>query len=848
MVSLTIDGKSVQVEGGTTILEAAATVGIKIPTLCWLQKVSPTGACRVCAVEIEGVDRTMTACNTPVKEGISVTTDTPALQETRRKIMELMLVNHPLDCPVCDAGGECDLQDACYGLNATKQEFSALLERRPIRHDWPLIESDPNRCILCEKCVKVDHEVVGCDAIAVVNKGEATIIDTVDGKPLDCEFCGNCVAACPTGALISKPFKFKGRPWSFARVASVCAFCGNGCQIEYHAKDGRVERVTSEDDTFNNGNLCINGRFGYRYLNAAERLSEPMLRDENGALVGTDWDCALSQAAGKLREIIAREGGKAVAGLGSPRVTNEENYLFQKFLRVAVGTNNIDSEARLGYAQAQAQMLHRFGFSGSSNGIDALDDAQAILVFGCDLNAEATGAEYRVIKAATKKDARLVLVNMRDVKLKKFANVHLKNLPGTELPVIYALMKAIVEAGGAVPAGASGVKEALNRLSMADLCKEAGVVEAAFRDAAALIAGKSRVAIVFGSDLIRSLDAATKISALADLAVLTGSAAQGGGGLFPIDAKNNSVGLLDMGVSPDTLPGLQSLAEGGPALAKTWGEQLPAAPGKDLWGIVEGIEQGSIKALYLLGCDLAGFPDNQRIRKALAKLELLIVQDIFEGDSLEFAHVVLPAAAAAEKSGSFTSTDNRVQAIFKAVNAPGSAREDWVIIADLYNRLTSSVHAVAPATLMNEIRTLARGYQAFDGSREGILKPAARKNGEPAMAPIAMVAAKTQPRFQLLVGPIGFHNGTSTTRSQPNLQVSPSGFVELHPADAAALGVVEGGAVKVSSGSGALTAPARISARLQPGLLFAPSHFRELNANALLKGGCNLVEVKVEKG
>ncbi len=822
MVSLTIDGKSVQVEKGTTILEAAATVGIRIPTLCWLKKVSPTGACRVCAVEVAGVERTMTACNTPVKEGAEVTTDTPALREARKKIMELMLVNHPLDCPVCDAGGECDLQDACYALDATKQEYSALLERRPIRYDWPLIESDPNRCILCEKCVKVDHEVVGCDAIAVVNKGEATIIDTVDGKPLDCEFCGNCVAVCPTGALISKPFKFKGRPWSFSRVASVCAFCGNGCQIEYHAKEGRVERVTSDDDTFNNGNLCINGRFGYRYLDSDDRLLAPMLRSASGPLAKTDWNQALSAAAGKLKEIVAKHGGEAVAGLGSPRVTNEENFLFQKFMRQAVGSGNIDSEARLGYAQAQAQMARRFGFTGASKGIDALDEAQAILVFGCDLNAEATGAEYRVIKAAAKKDAKLVLVNMRDVKLKKFSNAHLKHVPGAELQLIYALMKAMVEAGVPVPAGGEGVREALTKLSMAELCGQAGVTEQAVREAASLIAGRNRVAILFGADLIRSSDAAAKIAALADLAILTGSATEQGGGIFPIDAKTNTVGLLDMGVAPE-------------------------AGGKDLFGIIEGIEQGSIKALYLMGCDLAGFPDNQRIRKALAKLELLIVQDVFRGDSLEFAHVVFPAAAAAEKSGSFTSTDNRVQPIFKAVNAPGAAREDWAILAELHGRVTGSSQAHTPAALMAEIKSAVPSYQPFDGSRNGMQK-GGKGRGEAALAPVAKVAAPAKPRFQLLVGPLGFHNGTSTTRSGTNLEVSPAGFVELHPADAATLGVSEGGAVKVSSQSGSLTAPARISAKLQPGLLFAPSHFRELNANALLTGGCNMVEVKVEKG
>ena len=843
MVSLTIDGKSVQVEGGTTILEAAASVGIKIPTLCWLKKVSPTGACRVCAVEVAGVDRTMTACNTPVKEGISVTTDTPALKEARRKIMELMLVNHPLDCPVCDAGGECDLQDACYGLNATKQEYSALLERRPIRHDWPLIESDPNRCILCEKCVKVDHEVVGCDAIAVVNRGEATIIDTVDGKPLNCDFCGNCVAACPTGALITKPFKFKGRPWAFTRVPSVCAFCGSGCQIEYHARDGRVARVTSEDDTFNNGNLCINGRFGFGYLTSAQRLSAPMLRDQNGTLAATDWNSALSAAAGKLAEIIARDGAAAVAGLGSPRLSNEESFLFQKFLRAGVGTNNIDSEAGLGFAQAQAQMLRRFGFSGASHTMDRIDDAEVIIVFGTDLNAEATGIEYRVIKAATKRDAKLVLVNMRDVKLKKFANLHLKNLPGSELAVIYGLMKALVQAGGALPAGAEAVKQELAALSLAELAKECGVAEGFFLDAAALVAGKSRVCVIFGSDLVRSSDAAAKIAALADLAVLTGSAAQEGGGIFPIDAKNNTVGLLDMGVSPDRLPGQQDLA-GVASFAHSWGVKLPTAPGQGLWGIVEGIEQGSIKALYLLGCDLSGLPDNARIKKALARLDLLIVQDIFQGDSLELAHVVFPAAAAAEKSGSFTSTDNRVQAIGKAVNPPGAAKADWDIIAELYSRLTSTLQQGTPALVMQEITALCGSYAA---QGKGIVKRAAKAHAEPAFGAVAKGVAKERPRFQLLVGPIGFHNGTSTTRSEHNLSVSPAGYLELHPADAAALGVVDGGTVKVSSAVGAVTAPARISGKLQPGLLFAPSHFRELNANALLKGNCNMVEVKVEK-
>ncbi len=840
MVNLTIDGKNITVAKGTTILDAAATVGIKIPTLCWLQKVSPTGACRVCAVEVEGVERTMTACNTPVKEGINVTTQSERLTKIRRKVMELMLVNHPLDCPVCDAGGECDLQNACYGLDVAKQEYSAVLEKRQIRYDWPLIESDPNRCILCEKCVKVDHEIVGCDAIAVVNRGEATVIDTVDGKPLNCEFCGNCVAACPTGTLISKPFKFRGRPWTFKITKSVCAFCGTGCQIEYHSRNGRVERVTSDDGTFNNGNLCINGRFGYSYLNSPERITVPLVK-EGSVQIEADWNRAMAYAGDKLQDIVKTSGADAVAGIGSPRVTTEENFLFQKLMRVAVGTNNIDSEARLGYAGAQSVIREKLGFTGASAAIDKIDAAAAVLVIGTDLNAEATGAEYRVIKAATKNDAKLVLANMRDVKLKKFANSHLKYRPGGELALINGLMKAILDAGledkefvqGKV-GNLDALKAALSGSSLADLAAAAGVAEGYLREAATLIGGKKSVAILFGSDLMRSNHAAEKVAALADLALLTGCLGKESGGLFPVDAKNNTQGLLDVGVTPDHLPGYQA----------------SAAKGKDLWQIVEGIEQGAIKALYLLGSDLTTFPNNGRIKKALAKLELLIVQDIFNSEAAQLAHVVFPAAAAAEKSGSFTTTDNRVQCLGKAVDGAGDSREDWDILAELYNRLTLAGHVYSPAELLREFKELSPLYGGertiVDGRCVGTGKQAALKTGL-AFTPLTSPVAGAADQFRLLVGAIGYHNGTMSTRSANNLSVSPEGYIEIFAADAAKLGVADGAAIKVSSAAGSITGKARVSEKVQPGLLFAPVHFRDLNANSLLEGNANLVGVKVEK-
>jgi formate dehydrogenase (NADP+) alpha subunit len=843
MVSLTIDGRNVSVPAGTTILDAAARLGITIPTLCWLQKVSPTGACRVCAVEIEGVDRTMTACNTPVKEGIQVTTRSERLTAIRRKVMELMLVNHPLDCPVCDAAGECELQNACYGLGASKQEFSALLERRPIRYDWPLIESDPNRCILCEKCVKVDHEVVGCDAIVAVNRGEATIIDTVDGKPLNCEFCGNCVGACPTGTLISKPFKFRGRPWSFTVTKSICAFCACGCQIEYHSRNNRVERVTSDDSTYNSGNLCIHGRFGYSYLNSSRRLAAPLVK-AGETLQASDWNSAMSFVVQRLRQVVSVAGPAAVAGIGSPRVTNEESYLFQKLLRGAIGTSNIDSEARLGYARAQAILRERFGFTGASASIDRIDKASAILVLGCDLNAESTGIEYRVIKASTKNDARVVLANMRAVKLKKFTNTHLAYRPGAELSLVLGLMKALIEEGAVnqefiarATSGFDALKGSLDALQLAALAEAAGVTETSLREAARHLGGRTDVAVVIGADMIRAADAEPVIRAICDLSLMLGATAGENGGIFSIDQKNNTQGMLDMGVSPDFLPGYRPVE----------------TPGRDLWQIVAGIEEGSITALYLLGCNpLVSFPDSYRIRKALQKLDLLIVQDVFSSDLTAMAHVVLPGAAAAEKNGTFTTIDNRVQCLTRAVTPPGEAREDWDILGELVSRLTGERHAATVADVTAEMKAAAGIYggscSMVEGRCSGLVKTKGAVPASYAFGTVPQAGAVPTAAMTLLVGPTGFHNGTMSTFSENNLAVGPGGYVEISAADAARLGIGDGAPVKLTAGKGTIVGRAKVSAKVREGLLFVPQHFGELNACALLSGAANTVGVKVEKG
>ncbi|MDY0384600.1 molybdopterin-dependent oxidoreductase [Trichlorobacter sp.] len=799
-ITLTIDGTDVQVPAGTTILEAARTLGITIPTLCWLEKISTTGACRVCAVHVEGVARPMTACNTPVKEGIKVTTQSPELEQIRKKTMELMLVNHPLDCPVCDAAGECDLQDTCYGLSVAKQEYSADLERLPIRYDWQLLESDPNRCILCEKCVKVCREITGVGAIETQSCGDRSVVETVSGQPLDCDFCGNCIAACPTGTLISKPFKFSGRPWAFEVKSGICGFCSSGCQTEYHVKDGKVARVTSDDSTYNNGNLCINGRFGYSAFNAAERLSSPLIKDVTGNLKATTWDAALATATSATKEIVSKYGPKAVAGIGSPRATNEENFLFAKLITQAIGSPNLDSEARLGYAPAQAIQARMIGMTGATKPMDTLEQAGCIIVLGSDLKAESAGFGYRVIKAATKHDAKLVIASARPTSLDGFANSSLRYKAGSEGFVALGLAKAALSQNklnaGAVE-GLDGFKQTLTAASYDQIQAATGLSEAELNDAVSFINGS--VAVVYGHEFMRSADSVAAVTGAINLALLTGAE------LFPIDEKNNTQGMLDMGVAP---------ADGG----------------KDLLQIIDAIEAGEIRALYVMGSDLLQLlPNRARVEAALKKLECLVVLDLFPTATAQLANVVLPAASVAEKAGSFTTVDNRTQRFSAAAAPAGDARPDYVILGDLYARLT--VGAIPSlAALQQEISVAAK-----------------KRLERPAFAVVTPQAPATG-SMTLLIAPFLRHNGSYTSWSANNLQVAPAATLRLSTADAAKLAVADGDQVTVSANGASASLTVQIQATVPAGLAIAPSHFPAAGLNALQAKPAASLTVTISKG
>ncbi len=849
MINLKIDGKDVQIASGATILDAAETVAIKIPTLCYLKKVSPTGACRVCAVEVEGADKTMTACNTRAADGMVITTQSEKLTKIRRQIVELLLVNHPLDCPVCDAGGECELQDICYSHDVVRQPFGADDVNAETIDSWPLIQQVPNRCIMCEKCVKTCHETIGSSALFINEKGDKAFVD----KDLDkCDFCGNCVQVCPTGTMISKPFKFKARPWELRKTPSVCTLCSAQCQVDMHSKQGKILRVTSEDGTtVNDGNLCVGGFFGHDYLNSNQRLKTPLVDQKDSS-----WDDAIDKVVTEFSRLRDEKGGQAIAGLASPHLTNEENYLFQKLFRVGLGSNNIDSEARFGSLRAIKVLNEQLKLSGASNHLDRVGQAEAILVFGADLRSESPALNWQVQFAARKNDTRLIVANQRQVKLVRQAESFLQYRAGSEAYLAGALAKLLVDKGQANDdflnrfVGNRDEMEAyLKNLDLDAACAATGVSREHLEAAADHLGQAASVAIIFGGDVMGSAQAESAVAALANLALVSGALDGDRGGLFPVVAKGNTQGLIDAGVAPEFLPGLQDYAAGKEKFASSWHATLPEG-GADAAGILAGIEQGTIRALFLAGTNpLVGFPDSSRWRKALEKLDTLVVQDILVSDLTRMATVVLPGAATAEKRGSVTALDQRVNTLRIAVAPPGEARPDIAILSDLFARLTDKPEP-SESAIRQEMMALCGSYadvcQNLD-QRNFCWKQTYAPEEKSLLAATPELISPEAADLQLLVGKCPFQFGTTTTYSAANNELAPAGLIIVNPEDAAKLGVVDGGKLKVTGPAGSASGKVMIHEMVPVGLLAASNNFTDMNIQQIVPSGSNCVAVTAIK-
>jgi predicted molibdopterin-dependent oxidoreductase YjgC len=882
-ITLTLNGREVQARPGQTILEVARAEGIDIPTLCYDTRLEAYGACRMCLVEVEGARGPMAACGTKVSPGMKVQTHTEKIAKLRKFVLELLLTNHPLDCPVCEAAGDCRLQDYAYEYLVDMVPWGWRPPSQEGPGDHPNVAHYGSRCILCGRCVRICREVMSIGCWGYVNRGYDSEVDTPYRLPLadvGCVSCGQCVSTCPVGAIVGQRTPQGARAWQTTETVTTCSYCADGCRLLVHSFRDRVVRVSSEEGKgLNGGNLCVKGRFALGYVDAADRLTAPQVLQAAGESAEVTWDEALKAAAGKIDAVRRQHGGQAVAAVCGTNCTNETAYLVQKLMRTVVGSNNVDSIDRSDLVAAEKGLTEALGVDAVTNSRFDLEAADAILVLGANLTECDPVLALTVIRAL-RKNRPVIVVDPRRTELADKAGFHLAVKPGADLAVLRAMMKHIldvkVEDAEFIADKTEGFAALEASLSGVDVAAEAAVagVDSEFlRSAAVAFAQACAGAIFIGLGLSQGAQAEEAVRAAADLAMLTGNLGRPGTGLYPVRIGANSQGLMDMGVRPDRLPGGATPADPN-ALAKleaAWGAHLAGlAPGLALAGLISAIEAGTVKALYVVGADPAlALPDDERTRKALAQLDVLVVQDSFPTDTAAQADVVLASAVAFEDEGTFTNGERFVQRVRQAAPPRGDSLPDWAIVQKLANALGADWVYATPADVMREISELIPDYRGVSYARlkEGELQVPCLSddNGGTPIVPAdafasrkarfaAVPSAAPQPArdgfpFVLLTGSVKEHHGTGvrTRRSTGSNRLVPDARLQINPADAARLGVSDGDVVRATAeAGGVLEVDAAVSDRVPAGTVFLPGFSAKAPLSRLLRSSGH-PKVRVEK-
>jgi NADH-quinone oxidoreductase chain G len=831
-INLTIDGQAVQCPVGSTVYEAATLAGIHIPTFCHHPKLVPVGACRQCLVEIESVRGLQTSCSTPAREGMVVKVHTsPLAAKARRANIEFLLTNHPLDCPVCDKGGECPLQDQALADGPGKSRY--VEEKRHKNKRYPLgklIVLDQERCVLCWRCIRYLDEWADDHQLDLFGRGAATRLDTFPGRPLTSKWQGNTIDICPVGALTSRIFRFEGRVWELCNTPSVCPMCAVGCNVVIGEKNNEVRRITPRENMqVNDAWLCDKGRFGHAYIDHPDRLKQPLIR-RDGHLEPATWEEALDLIARRLSQVVQEHGARAVGGLGSTRVTNEANYLFQRFMRTVVGTNSVDHLRRMPAGATPLASL------------PDLERRDVVVLLGSDPSTEAPLVELWIKKAVLRHGARVVVVNPVQIELGRYGGPWLGYRPGSEAALMNGLARAILDAGmdsgrrqGTRVTNLDDFRSWLKPYAADQVERMAGAAGTALREAARLLARARHPILLYGPNWVHGPATKANIDAVANLALLLGGVDSG----F-LAEDNNTLGALEMGVVPDLYPGGQPFGDKRvrSRLAGFWGGKLSPLDGLDFDGMMAAGRTGSLRVMWIMGADPAGDPAGDpaaacRIASdALGRMPFLVVQDLFLTETASLAEVVLPAASFAETDGSYINLTGRLQRIRAAKRPPGLARPDWWILGEMARRMVEGKRRKAwefsgPAEIFDEIARVVPGYREMDYGRMGgggWQRPAAAAPPRRAFVRVESDPPRHDPEYPLLLvgGRLLYDRGTLLRRSQPLQELVPEAYVLIHPADAERLGVADGGDVSVESAHGRLSLAVRVSDGIVPGVAFAP--------------------------
>jgi predicted molibdopterin-dependent oxidoreductase YjgC len=788
-VTFTIDGTSVTASDTTTILEAATSVGIHIPTLCYHARMTPIGSCRVCLVRIDGNDTPVASCATPVSEGIAITTNDKEISRLRRQAVQFLLLNHPLECPVCDKAGECELQDITYKLDVHKQEYDTAPATWDSDTDSPLIFRSDGRCIRCGRCVAICDEVQDAGAIDFVNRGYDTKISPTNGDTLDCEFCGQCVSVCPVGALLPKPFLNKIRVWDVDGTDTVCAFCAAGCALTAHTHDGSVYRVVSDrESTHNKGDLCARGTFGFQFVESDKRGKSAFEKtDGNTVAIGTDE--AIEKAAAQLKQIVDKHGASSVAAIGSARMLNEAAFAFAWFMKKVVGTPHIDTEAGLGYRQ-----MHEALYGGPVGTFDDLENCDATLVFGSDLGVEMPVPALRIIAAAKKHDAKVVTAAPYRTKLHKSSVGSLVYAAGTESALALAMAKIALDNNWVPDSVCENVDFAQVTMGMNydvdALCKSAGLDRQQVESATKTLFSGTRRAVVVGPYAYTNAKARQATALLCRLV---------GPEVFLVSSdRGNAQGVTDVGCTP-------------------------GADGKDYAEILDGIEKGQIKALWVAGSDpVALFA---KYADSLDKLALLVVQDPFVSKTAEKADYFLPAASWGQKGGTCASAEGRFQRVNEFLPLNRFAKTD----SDIFAQAGKCFDANADISI-----DLVEDDQEFVGRTMTTKIPKAP----------ATPSGKTGD-FMLVRGASLYMNGTISTHCRHLLTICPEAYVALSPQKMEALGARQGDRISILAGGVSVDVSVKADKSIPVNVGLVIDHFAESGVTALFDKNENVVAASI---
>jgi len=878
MVDLTVDGMPIRVASGTSIMQAARTVGVDIAKLCATDSLKSFGSCRLCIVQVDGRRGLPASCTTPVEPGMVVRTQTPQVARVRRNVMELYISDHPLDCLTCAANGDCELQDMAGAVGLREVRYSMdganhLVAEKDVSN--PYFTFDPSKCIVCSRCVRACDEIQGTFALSITDRGFASKVSAGMNEGFlasECVSCGACVQACPTATLTEKTVIEAGQPER--TVKTTCAYCGVGCSFEAQMKGNDVVRmVPAMDGGANEGHSCVKGRFAWGYATHTDRVLKPMVREHIGdPWQEVSWDEAIGFAARRFSSIQRRHGRDAIGGVSSSRCTNEEVYVVQKMIRAAFGNNNIDTCARVCHSPTGYGLKQTFGTAAGTQDFKSVAHADVIVVIGAN-PTDAHPVFAARMKRRLRQGAKLIVIDPRRIDLVRSPHIraahHLQLRPGTNVAVINAMAHVIVTEGlvnepfVSSRCDARSFDQWRSFIAQPEQSPEAtevftGVPAAEIRVAARLYATGGNAAIYYGLGVTEHSQGSTMVLGIANLAMVAGQIGREGTGVNPLRGQNNVQGSCDMGSFPHELPGYRHISDDATRglFENAWNVALDPEPGLRIPNMLAMAITGQFRGMFIQGEDIAqSDPNTQHVTEALRAMECVVVQDLFLNETARYAHVFLPGTAFLEKDGTFTNAERRINRVRPAM-PPRTGLSEWEAVCRLATEMGYPMHYGSGAEIMDEIATLTPTFAGVSfayldrvgsvqwpctaekplGTRIMHEEQFVRGRGRFLVTQYVPTEERSNRRFPLLLTTgriLSQYNVGTATRRTANSVWHAEDVLEMHPHDAEVRGIADGDGVMLQSRKGAITLHAHVSDRVPEGVVYTTFHHPENAANVV---------------